>query len=538
MKLELVQAPIKNRIVADYWLSNTAIHEFFDYEYSDQAFEERAHYLQQQAKNQTAVATVIRQFMEPLGISEKINEHIQQLEQGALAVVGGQQAGVLTGPLYSVHKAISVIVLAKEQSAKLQQPVVPLFWIAGEDHDLEEINHTYTMHGGDVKKRTYSERSKRKLLASATAINKEVMTEFIHSVVHDFGETAHTEALIKKLVTAANHSETLTEFFARLMNDLFKEEGLLLIDAADFQFRQYESDYFTRIIQKNEEIAQVVTAKEQALQEAGYGQPIMATEEAANLFLVVDGERHLLERKNGQFINVAANIKLSQEELLTIAHQHPERLSNNVVTRPLMQEMMLPVLAFVGGPGELAYWATLKDAFAVLDLQMPIFAPRLHITLVTRQVEQLLQEHQLTASDIWVGQAQQLQEQFIADIQDVEAKQQIQALQQLLVEKYDVLQTYLQTQALPLDKIIVKNKENHLKQFAYLQQKIEQITIQKHDATVQRFKTLQNELYPNDGFQERTYNPYQYLNEFGPTLITDMLKQNYQMGNQHYLLYL
>ncbi|MEY2365019.1 bacillithiol biosynthesis cysteine-adding enzyme BshC [Lysinibacillus capsici] len=538
MKLESIQVPIKNHVLADYWSPNTAIHQFFEYEYNDQAFEKRAEHLARNSRDQKELTTIIRQFMEPLGLSKKANEHLEQLEQGAMVIVGGQQAGILTGPLYSVHKAISVIALAKEQSTKLQQPVIPVFWIAGEDHDLEEINHTYTVHGELLKKRAYGERSRRKTMASATALNKESMTQLINTIIRDIGETEYTETLIKQLIDALNNSETFTDFFACLMNQLFKEEGLLLIDAANFEFRQFEHKYFAQIIQSNEEIARVVTEKEQELERAGYGKPILATYEAANLFYVEDGERHLLERKNDLFVNLAANLKFTQEELLEVAHNHPERLSNNVVTRPLMQEMTLPVLAFVGGPGELAYWATLKNAFSVLDLQMPIFAPRLHITIVTRHVEQLLREHQLTVTDVWEGKALHLKERFIADVQDSEAKRQIQAMQQLLVEKYEELASYLEKQHLQLDKILEKNQENHAKQFDYLQQKIEQTVLGKHETTIRKFMTLQNELYPNDGFQERSFNPYQYFNEFGPMLITEMLKQNYSIGKHHYLLYL
>lgn len=538
MKLESIQVPIKNHVLADYWSPNTAIHQFFEYEYNDQAFEKRAEHLARNSRDQKELTTIIRQFMEPLGLSKKANEHLEQLEQGAMVIVGGQQAGILTGPLYSVHKAISVIAIAKEQSTKLQQPVIPVFWIAGEDHDLEEINHTYTVHGELLKKRAYGERSRRKTMASATALNKESMTQLINTIIRDIGETEYTETLIKQLVDALNNSETFTDFFACLMNQLFKEEGLLLIDAANFHFRQFEHKYFAQIIQSNEEIARVVTEKEEELERAGYGKPILATYEAANLFYVEDGERYLLERKNDLFVNLAANLKFTKEELLEVANNHPERLSNNVVTRPLMQEMTLPVLAFVGGPGELAYWATLKNAFSVLDLQMPIFAPRLHITIVTRHVEQLLREHQLTVTDVWEGKALHLKERFIADVQDSEAKRQIQAMQQLLTEKYEELAYYLEKQNLQLDKILEKNQENHAKQFDYLQQKIEQTVLSKHETTIRKFMTLQNELYPNDGFQERSFNPYQYFNEFGPMLITEMLKQNYSIGKHHYLLYL
>lgn len=538
MKLESIQVPTCNRVLADYWSPDTAIQSFFEYEYNDGSFQKRAAYLEGQTRDQTEIAAIIRQFMEPLGLSDKTNEHLKQLEQGAFVVVGGQQAGVLTGPLYSVNKAISVIALAKEQSTKLQRPVVPVFWIAGEDHDLEEINHTYTICETNVKKRAYGERTKRKTMASTTTLNQEAMTQFIHSIVKDFGETAYTEDLKKHLQEALTESDTFTDFFARLLNQLFKKEGLLMIDAADPNFRKYESQNFTHIIRNNEEIAQAVTVQEQAFDHAGYGTPIFSTSEAANLFYVRDGERHLLERRHDQFVNLAANIKLSREELLEIAEIHPEQLSNNVVTRPLMQEMTLPVLAFVGGPGELAYWATLKNAFSVLGLQMPIFAPRLHITLITRQVEQLLKEYDLSVEDVWAGKAIQLKEQFIIDVQDEKAKQQIHSIQQLIDEKFAELEKHLKSRQISLEKIIMKNKENHLKQFNYLQQKIEQTVLAKHETTIRKFLILQNELYPNDGFQERSYNPYQYMNEFGPSLIDEMLGKTYSIGNHHYLLYL
>lgn len=160
------------------------------------------------------------------------------------------------------------------------------------------------------------------------------------------------------------------------------------------------------------------------------------------------------------------------------------------------------------------------------------------MTIVTRHVEQLLCEHQLTVTDVWNGKALEMKERFIDDVQDSEAKRQIQAMEQLLAEKYSELASYLEEQHLTLDKILVKNQENHAKQFDYLQQKIEQTVLDKHETTIRKFTTLQNELYPNEGFQERTYNPYQYFNEFGPMLIAEMLKQNYSIGKHHYLLYL
>src|SRR5690606_35871311 len=256
----------------------------------------------------------------------------------------------------------------------------------------------------------------------------------------------------------------------------------------------------------------------------------------ANLFYVQNGERFLLERKNDKFINLTANVKFSKEELLQIARLNPEQLSNNVVTRPLMQEMAIPVLAFVAGPGEIAYWATLKDAFEVLNLQMPILAPRLNITIVTRQVEQLLEKYQLTVEDVFQGKAGQLKQQFIDSVQDREAKKQIAAVKQYLDEQYQVMMEHLKEQSIHLDRIIDKNKQYHAMQLDYLQNKIEQEVLNKHATTNKQIQLKEAVLYPNGNYQERDYNPYQYLNVHGPTLISDILNQPQTNSNVHYLV--
>ncbi len=533
MKLEQRTLPVQNELLAHYWSEDEAIHSFFDFKYNDTSFLERADYLKGKQYRTEQLSAVVRLYMEPFGLSEKAEKHLQELANGAYVVVGGQQAGILTGPLYSVYKAITVILLAKEQCEKLGHPVVPLFWIAGEDHDLEEINHTFTITDGMVKKRGYGERTKRKTMASTTPINYEEMERLIQTVFADFGETAYTKQLLNTVISHLRDSLTFTAFFTALMTDLFSKYGLLMVDSAFGPFRQYEKDYFKAIIERNEEIAYAVVDGEARLAAAGYGTPIEAIATNANLFYVKDGERFLLERKEGQFINVLGQIKLTKQELLTIAEQNPEFLSNNVVTRPLMQEMAIPVLAFVGGPGELAYWATLKNAFRSLQLQMPIFVPRLNISLITRSVDSLVEQYKLTFEEIVAGKVEGLKEAFIESVQDYEAQQQIDEIQALLLQQYTKLEQHLQQQQLALHNVLEKNQKYHVLQLDYLRNKISQQILNKHEVTVRQFNQIAAELYPSNSFQERMYNPYQYLNQYGPTLIDDLMELELVPSNYH-----
>lgn len=538
MKLEQRTLPVQNELLAHYWSEDAAIHSFFDYKYNDTSFNERANYLKSKQYRTEQLSTVVRSYMAPFGISEKAENHLQELANGAYVVVGGQQAGILTGPLYSVYKAITVILLAKEQREKLGYPIVPLFWIAGEDHDLEEINHTYTIVDGTVKKRGYGERSKRKTMASTTPINYEEMERLIQTVFADFGETAYTKQLLNTVLTHLRNSLTFTAFFTALMNDLFAKYGLLMVDSAFTPFRQYEKDFFAAIIERNEEIAHAVVDSEARLAAAGYGTPIEAVATNANLFYVQDGERFLLERKDGHFVNVLGHLKITEQELLSIAEQNPECLSNNVVTRPLMQEMAIPVLAFVGGPGELAYWATLQNAFHKLQLQMPIFVPRLNISLVTRSVDSLIEQYELTFEEVIDGKVATLKEAFIESVQDYEAQQQIDKMQELLVKQYNQLEQHLQQQQIALHNVLEKNQKYHVLQLDYLRNKLSQQILNKHEVTMRQFNQITTELYPNNSFQERMYNPYQYLNQYGPSLVDDLLALELVPSNYHNIVFI
>lgn len=526
---------VNNPLLSDYWAMSEKLKPFYEYPFNEESFIIRANYLKEQSYDRAQLSRVIRKFMEPIGISPKADEHLMKLENGGIAIVGGQQAGVLTGPLYSVHKAITVILLAKEKSEELGIDVVPIFWIAGEDHDIDEVNHTFTLGDNGPKKKIYQAPPRKKTMASETKIDASQMMEFLNEIFKDYGETEYTKELYYKVAKHVKESDTYTDFFARLMNDLFQDEGLLMIDSAFKPFREYQASFFEKIIRKNEAISASVVEKERLFEETGYGKPISCTEENANLFYVRDGERFLLERKNEYFVNFIGNIKFTKDELLQIAYNHPESLSNNVVTRPLMQEMSIPVLAFVCGPGELAYWGTLKDAFYELNLQMPILAPRLNITIVTRQVGQLLKKYELTVDEVFRGKAKELKQQFIESVQDVKAKQKIEEVKQYIDEQYKWMREHLSEQ-IHLDSIIEKNKQYHFRQLEYLQTKIEQEVLNKHATTIRHFDLMEGELYPNGSYQERIYNPYQYINEYGPTLISDLLKLPLSITNAHYVV--
>ncbi|WJY28823.1 bacillithiol biosynthesis cysteine-adding enzyme BshC [Sporosarcina trichiuri] len=535
--MKIASHPIhKNKIMESYGNDQEFAASYFDYGRGENDFSSRLEELDSRMYQRKELTGTIRNFLEPYGISESQAANLKALEDGAVAVVGGQQAGLLTGPLYSVHKAITVILLARQQQVKLGVPIVPVFWIAGEDHDIDEINHIYAEQDGRPLKRQYPERFVLKTMASETVYSQEQMAEFIRLIFRDFGETVHTKQLLADVLEAAEHETTFTGFFVRLMNGLFKEHGLLMIDAADRSFRELEKDHFKQFIRKSAELAASVAETESRFSTEGYGAPIEASGDAAHLFYVHETGRVLLSRKDGLFVNEAAGLRFTEEELLAIAEKTPWLLSNNVATRPIMQDLMLPVLAFVGGPGEIAYWALLKPAFRLFGIKMPIVVPRISITLVTRNAQHALEKTGLTVDRVLAGETIIRREQFLDEQRDEGMDSLLGETVDLLTVQYAKIQQHLGDT--DLGALSEKNLGYHLRQVEFLREKTEDALLRKYAAALGSYNLLEGDLYPERNLQERTYTPFKYLNEYGPSLIRDLLAEEIPSDGSHVIIYL
>lgn len=535
MKYDQIDQPNSSSFMADFNAQKEELSAYFHYLPNEKSYENRAQRLKSHRVDRVQLTSVIRDYMANLTKSEKVETHLKELQENALVVIGGQQAGLLTGPLYSVHKAISIVILAKQQREALGVPVVPVFWIAGEDHDLDEINSTFTPQRGSLIKTTYNDRPNRKQMASESLLTTEKLQFFIRDVFKQFTETTYTKELLQKYLKMAEGVSTYSQFFTVMMHDFFANEGLLLIDAAFESLRQLEAPYFEKMIDEAQEIATLVVEQEGRFHEAGYGQPIQASKDNANLFIVENGERFLLRHTDGIFQNEAAGISFTKQELLDIAINNPERLSNNVVTRPLMQEMVFPVLAFIGGPGELAYWATFKTMFEHFDMELPVIVPRLSLTIIDQKSMQYLNELDLPVESIFNGQLQMHKQEFMSEIKDHVAEKMIRDIQQTLMEQYGKLSDHLASteSASALTALTEKNFRIHDQQFDYLNRKIEDSNLLRHDVKLRKYSHIEGFLFPEHTLQERWFSPLLFINEAGPKLIEDLLSQPFEFNGKH-----
>lgn len=542
MEIFNLSLPATNRFASNYLKQSDDIQPFFHYRFEQSSADwDRVAELKNRTFPREKVAQHIEDFMEGFPSSEFVKKSIEKLKQpNSVVVIGGQQAGILTGPLYTLHKVISIIKLAEKKERELNIPVVPVFWIAGEDHDYQEVNHVFIPMEQRVDKWIYPEKMLQKKMVSNIELNKETCLSWAQNLIENFGETNHTNLLLDFVRNQIEKSKTFVDFFANIIMELFKDYGLLIVDSGNNSLRILEKEILVQQIHHHDSITNSLIEQQKQINKKGFPITIETNEQAANLFYYDQrfNERILLEfdRLTDHFVGKNGAISFTKDELVDIANNDPSKLSNNVVTRPLTQEWLFPTIAFIAGPGEISYWGELKLVFEHFDMKMPPIVPRLNITLVDRSIETDLNELNLQVADVLTRGTNVEREQFLESIKnkDVEelflsTKEQLLAQYSLIEEKTNLLDKGL----LPLLK---KNETFLMKQIDFMEMKLEESTNRKHEVTLNKFDRIALSLRP-DGFpQERIWNVFYYLNQYGPNLTKDLMELPYIFDGSHKII--
>ncbi|WP_057915057.1 bacillithiol biosynthesis cysteine-adding enzyme BshC [Peribacillus muralis] len=542
MEMKDLALPSLNRFASDYLQNRLEAEDYFHYDLSKpDIYRDRYDELMNRAFSRRELSDYIQRYMSRFSSSEAVKGNIERLRRDdSVVVIGGQQAGLLTGPLYTIHKVISIVKLAKEQEKELGRPVIPVFWIAGEDHDLAEVNHVYVMKNGKPHKKTYPSYQPYKTMVSDVELESDKAEKWFEEIIETYGETAFTNKLLINMKETIRESKTFVDFFARLIHEWFHEYGLLLVDAADPDLRQIEKGHFVSMIKKSERIAEVVEDQQSFMHAKGYPKMIEMDKQAANLFYYdpEKKDRCLLERVEGGFSGKNTEASFSESELLMVANNHPERLSNNVITRPLMQEMLFPVLAFISGPGEIAYWAELKRAFELFSMKMPPIIPRLNITIVERGVQTDLEEMELTLDTVLTEGTVNAVKRYLEAVEDETTADLFENLKSQLEENHKKLSDHAVSLDKGLEPMLNKNIEFIQRQLDFIYGRIGDRTKERHSVTLKKYERIAHSLYPLESPQERIWNAFYYLNQYGPEFIRDIMKLDYQFNNQHKLIFI
>ncbi len=478
------------------------------------------------------VVEVLREQNQRFASDESVADNLDRLFDGAVAVVTGQQVGLLGGPAYSFYKALSAIRLARRLTESGTE-AVPIFWLATEDHDLAEVNHSYLLGRDGIARLELpiaeSDRGHR--------VGEVGLGEGIAAVVAqacDLLEGPESDTVAQALSSSYQPDETYGSAFAKLFARLLRGRGLILLDPLDARLHELAAPVYRRALEENGALIGALLSRSKALEKAGFHAQVKVTETSTLLFVNLDGQRTPLRQRNGKFI--AARKSLEFAELLARLEREPATFSGNVLLRPIVQDSLLPTAAYVGGPAEIAYFAQAEVIYRHLLGRMPAVLPRASFTLVPPQVQRLLHRYGLTAADIFAGRQhlrRQLERRFLTS----------KLARQFDAGTNDIRQTLekLRAPLAKLDTTLTGALETAQKKMLYQYEKL-----RAKAGRAENFRTgvldrherlLLDCLYPHHGLQERALSLLWFIAQHGLALL-DELERRAGHYSQHQILFL
>jgi bacillithiol biosynthesis cysteine-adding enzyme BshC len=503
--------------VSDFYLRNFQ---------NPEAYKSRLEELDTLTFERETITDVLESYNRSLGCTGKTLENLVKLRNPkSVVVITGQQAGIFTGALYTVYKAITTVKLALSLEKKLGRPVVPVFWIASEDHDFQEIRAAHYLAGGDLKKveidkrsATHKRRSNRKKESIGHIETNDSVKDSIEQILSDFSGTEDIQNFEALLRTTFIERESLSNWFGRIMSKLFIEFGLVMIDPMLKDIRALESDFFKCALEKRLDIIEALAHRRDQLKERGFTPSLEFDASGLN-----------------QCESSSKSFTYTKETLLREMQERPERFSTNVVLRPVVQDVLFPTLAYVAGPGEINYYGQLGEVYPIFGKQLPVLYPRENFTLVQSDVTDVLKRYDLVPENVLMCGISAIRDHLL----DLRDEVRIDELFDTYIEKFEREYSELINKILEispdLHDLSQKNVGLIKGQMGYLKEKAHRFHRRNHRQMADDLVSIENQLMPGGQIQERELSILQYYAEKGNSLI-DFLVQEVPLDHRHRII--
>jgi bacillithiol biosynthesis cysteine-adding enzyme BshC len=503
--------------------------DFLSWSPSIQPFYARSPHLSQWIKDETAavsydaarragVADILERQNRTWNASPKTLENIARLRGGASALVTGQQVGLFGGPLFSVFKALSTIKLAQEATAA-GSDCVPIFWLATTDHDLDEISQvSFLGPDGALQKFSSDTRGLPDAPVGTVTFGPEI-EPMVETVAGLLGDSEAT----KFLREAYRPGQNFGSAFGQLLSRLFADWGVILLDASDPELHRIAAPIYSAAIERAAELDDALLARGRELEAAGYHQQVKVTPSSTLLFTLRDGARvpvHRQPNAAGSFVvrSLDREEAIPQPELLRQIASEPERFSANVLLRPVVQDYLLPTIAYVGGAAEIAYFGQGAVVYkALLGRATPII-PRFSATIVEAKPQALLERYRLSLPDVLRG-PEALREALATHALPSDLQSAFDQAESSLRQSLAPIQQSLER----LDKTLLEaaanagSKMQH--QLEQLRSRAARAELRQSEVVGRHSELLSNNLYPNKVLQEREIGGVYFVARHGIELL-------------------
>lgn len=529
--LPFAQIPHSTRLFTEFLSYSPEARKFYPHSpYIREWAADEAKRIAYPAERREKVAAILERRNREFGSSSKTFENLQKFRQGASVVVTGQQVGLFGGPLFSILKALSAVASAKK-AEEAGVACVPVFWLATEDHDLAEVNHTFlpSSDGNLAEVRTTSSG------IEDAPVGNVRFGEEINAVIAQAAELLGTSEITDVLQQAYRAGESMGSAFGKLFAAIFRDFGVILIDAYDPEFHRIGEPMYRAAIENAEELDRLLLERGRELESAGFHQQVKVTNTSTLLFEIKDGRRTVIQRTNDHF--KVGDERCSREELLTRISAHPENFSANVLLRPNVQDYLLPTLAYTGGPAEVAYFAQVGVVYQLLHKRVTPVLPRFSATVVPQHQAKLLDKYSLKLTDLFQGE-DKLRVLMSQKVLPSSMQQDFADAAEAVTRAMEKVRGDFQQ----LDPTLIDAANTAESKMKYQLQQLEgraaRSQLTRNEVIERHAKQLSTNLYPNKNLQEREIAGVYFLAKHGFELLHTLYEAASKDCPDHQVVYL
>jgi bacillithiol synthase len=482
-------------------------------------------------ERRSAVTTILREQNTAFGAGPAVFGNLDRLENGAVVIVSGQQVGLFSGPAYSFYKALSAIQVANELTRSGIE-TVPVFWMATEDHDVDEVRHVSWFQEGQLKRFELAAPDEKD---AGRPVGKILLGAQIDEQVHEAAELLVKQGsvlLAQFLKESYNRGETYGSAFAKLFAKLFSQQGLILLDPLDPALHRIAAPVYQQAIEDRDALNETLLLRGKELESAGFSAQVKVTAKSTLLFYMgnqcggktqaSDGVRKAIAASgHGKF--QAGEQQWAAADLLKAIESTPEDFSPSALLRAVVQDYLVPTVAYIGGAAEIAYFAQSEVVYKHVLRRMPVILSRPDFTLLDIKAAKLLRAYKLNVEDIWAGSQEVRRRMELASVPkdlsrdfDRNHKQVVKMLDQL----HDQLKN--------LDPTLQGAVETARKKIEYQIDKLRRKTGRAQDAKATLLAVYENFLeqllYPHKVLQSRELCLLPFLARWGPGGLTELQK--------------
>jgi bacillithiol biosynthesis cysteine-adding enzyme BshC len=474
------------------------------------------------------------------GATQKTLENIQMLrEDDCVAVVSGQQAGLFTGPLYTIYKALSAVKMTECLRGRGVK-VVPIFWIATEDHDFEEVSKVEVIDAeGDLAEiKNEPKRCYENLPVGYVELDQSIKSS-IDELFEKFPHTEFTDDLRVLIENTWVSGVDYGDAFARLLTKYLGKFGLIILCPLDVRLKKLATPIYVNAIERSDEIVTALRKRSEELENEGYHAQVLVTEDYFPLFWQAkDRTRHSLKKsESGTFKTKDIEREFTLTELAALASEEPQRFSPSVVLRSVVQDYLLPTVCYFGGAAEIAYFAQSAEVYRILDRPVTPIFHRQSFTIVESKNQKTLKKYDLVLEDLFAG-IEKILPKIVEEFLNPEMTQVFAEVERNINLELNRLDQNLSE----IEPTLADNLANRRKKIAYhisnLRTKFHNAQLNKDKVIHRQIENAFSSLLPHKHLQERSLNVNTFINRHGSYLF-DWIYEAIDLDDKgHRIIYL